>query len=162
MLVIFYCYKETRLYCCISMTMDLLCLSCCTFNRYCQIFNIGRTNFQTLMFLVSSCSCLRPIYWSPVLSRDWRCSRSSADRWCSNYIWVINNFIANEGGSYIRGFKVDTMCNTIHFLSIPDSRHPITHLWVWGMGCLFLLSTLMFCLSHFSAVCNIMIYRSML
>ena len=25
----------------------------------------------------------------------WRCSWISADRWCSNYIWVINNFIAN-------------------------------------------------------------------
>ena len=25
---------------------------------------------------------------------EWRCSWSSADRRCSNYIWVINNFIA--------------------------------------------------------------------
>ena len=30
----------------------------------------------------------------PVLSWEWRCSWSSADRRCSNYIWVINNFIA--------------------------------------------------------------------
>ena len=28
------------------------------------------------------------------LSREWRCSWSSADRRCSNYIWVINNSIA--------------------------------------------------------------------
>ena len=27
--------------------------------------------------------------------RDWRCSWSSADRRCSSYIWVINNFIAH-------------------------------------------------------------------
>ena len=27
-----------------------------------------------------------------MLSREWRCSRSSADRGCSNYIRVINNF----------------------------------------------------------------------
>ena len=46
------------------------------------------------MFLISSCSCLCPIQWSQVLSQEWRCSWSSADRRCSNYIWVINNFIA--------------------------------------------------------------------
>ena len=32
------------------------------------------------MLLVSSCICLCPIYWSQVLSREWRCSWSSADR----------------------------------------------------------------------------------
>ena len=42
------------------------------------------------MFLVSSCSCLCPIQWSQVLSRDWRCSWSNADRRYSNYISVIN------------------------------------------------------------------------
>ena len=46
------------------------------------------------MFLVSSCSCLCPIHWSQVFSRDWRCSCSNADRQCSNYIWVIKSFIA--------------------------------------------------------------------
>ena len=30
----------------------------------------------------------------PLLSRTWQCSESSADKGCSNYIWVINNFIA--------------------------------------------------------------------
>ena len=43
------------------------------------------------MLLVSSSSCLYPIRWSQVLSWGWRCSWSSADRRCSNYIWVINN-----------------------------------------------------------------------
>ena len=33
-------------------------------------------------------------------------TRSSADRWCSNYIWVIKNFIANSGASYIRDLTV--------------------------------------------------------
>ena len=46
------------------------------------------------MILVSSCSCLCPIHWSQVSNRERRCSWSSADRRCSNYIWVINNFIA--------------------------------------------------------------------
>ena len=46
------------------------------------------------MLLVSSCRCLFPIRWSHVLSWEWRCSWSSADRRCSDYIWVINNLIA--------------------------------------------------------------------
>ena len=57
------------------------------------------------MFLISSCSCLCAIYWSQVLSQEWRCSWSSADRQCSNYIWVINNFIA-YGASYIKELRV--------------------------------------------------------
>ena len=39
-------------------------------------------------------------------SREWRCSWSNADRRCSNYIWVINNFIANWGVTYIRDLMV--------------------------------------------------------
>ena len=54
------------------------------------------------MILVSSCICLCPFYWSRVLSREWRCSWSSADRRCSNYIWVINNLMAYKGASFIR------------------------------------------------------------
>ena len=30
-----------------------------------------------------------------------------ADRWCSNYIWVINNIIAYSGAPYIRGLTID-------------------------------------------------------
>ena len=44
--------------------------------------------------------------WSQMSSREWRCSWSSADRRCSNYIWVIDNFIVYQGASYIRGFTV--------------------------------------------------------
>ena len=40
-----------------------------------------------------SCSGLCPIHWSHVFSREWRCSWSSAGRWCSNYIWMINILI---------------------------------------------------------------------
>ena len=43
-------------------------------------------------------SCMCPIHWSQVLSREWRCSWSSADRRCPNYIWVvINDYIAYWG-----------------------------------------------------------------
>ena len=58
------------------------------------------------MFLVSSCSCLCPIHCSQVLSREWRCSWSSADRRCPSYIWVINNIIAHWGAAYISGLTV--------------------------------------------------------
>ena len=46
-----------------------------------------------------------------MLSRGWRCSWSSANRWCSNYIWVINNSVAFQGSlisevwRYTRGKK---------------------------------------------------------
>ena len=44
-------------------------------------------NTKTYIFLISSFSCLCPIHWSQVLSRWWRCSWSSTDRRCPNYIW---------------------------------------------------------------------------
>ena len=58
------------------------------------------------MFLVLSCNCLYPICCRQVLSREWRCSWSSADRRCSNYIWVINNLIAYWSATYIRDLTV--------------------------------------------------------
>ena len=60
------------------------------------------------MFLISSCNCLCAIYWSQVLSWEWRCSWCSADRRCSNYIWVIHNFITKWCASYIRDLTDST------------------------------------------------------
>ena len=45
-----------------------------------------------------------------VLSRGWRCSWSSADRRCSNYIWVINRLFAYQDATYIRGLTVSLAC----------------------------------------------------
>ena len=73
---------------------------------------------KLLMFLVSSCSCLCAIYWSQVLSREWRCSWCSAGRRCSNYIWVISNFIANWEAPYIKGFTVITLLHGNAFRAI--------------------------------------------
>ena len=54
------------------------------------------------MFLASSCSsCLCTVHWSQVLSQEWRSSWSSSESRCSNYIWVITNFIT-WGVTYIR------------------------------------------------------------
>ena len=72
-------------------------------------------NPKTEMFLVLSCSCLCKIYWNQVLSQKWRCSWSSADRRCSNYIWVINNFIAYYGVAYSRGLMTVTFSWTRAF-----------------------------------------------
>ena len=87
------------------------------------------------MFLVCSCSCICAIYWSQLLSREWRCSWSSVDRRCSNYIWVIDNFIAYYGASYIRGFTVTfinfiwTNPNFVNSLWLSDTIM-VTEIWV--------------------------------
>ena len=52
------------------------------------------------------CSCIRAIYWSQMLRGERRCSWSSADRRCSNYIWVVNKFNPKYGASYIRDLTV--------------------------------------------------------
>ena len=70
-----------------------------TYKQYCQISYIVKSliwvtpNPEIYMFLILSCSGLCAILCQ-VLSREWRCSCSNADRQCSNYIWVINNSIA--------------------------------------------------------------------
>ena len=66
------------------------------------------------MFLVSSCSYGCPIQWSQVFSWEWRCSWSSADRRCSNYIRVIDNFIALYSSTYIRDLTVLSLFKIVH------------------------------------------------
>ena len=79
-----------------------------------------RTNFSEILIVIQIFSfkklhlktssakwrlfCLGLNELSQVLSWEWRCSWSNADIRCSNYIWVINNFIACYGVTYIRGF----------------------------------------------------------
>ena len=99
------------------------------------------------MFLVSSWSCLRSIHWSQMLSWEWRCSLSSADRRCSNYIWVINNLIAYKGVTYIRGFRVTWQCNdkeTLYAslalcegnLEVMNSHHTRSVMWTFDVSSL--------------------------
>ena len=89
--------------------------------RYRQIFNIRGTKSQNLIFFVSSCSYLWALYWSNVLSQEWRCRWSSAGRRCSNYIWVINNFIAYWKAPYIRDL---TVYHTLNY-------HKTTNIALW-------------------------------
>ena len=74
-----------------------------------QISDVRRTE-SPKMFLVSSCGCFCPIFWSHVLSWEWRCSWSSAERRGYKYIWVINILIVYKGASYIRYFTVVPFC----------------------------------------------------
>ena len=60
--------------------------------------------------------------WSQVLSWEWRCSWSSADRQCSNYIWVINNFITNSDVSYIRDLTVCYFPNVLGHTCVFSDR----------------------------------------
>ena len=95
------------------------------------------------MILISSCICLCPIYWIQVLSREWRCSWSSADRRCSNYIWVINNLIAYSGAAHIRDLTVLTI----------DKPYPTCEGEIWVVYCVFKVwSECVFYLSHSCAV----------
>ena len=56
------------------------------------------------MFFASPCGCYYPIHWNQVLSREWRCSWSSADRRCSNYIWIINILLLSKMGALYKRF----------------------------------------------------------
>ena len=60
-----------------------------------ESLNIRDTRSQNWMFIVSSCSCPCPTHWSQMLSWEWRCSWRIACQCCSDYIWVINKFIAH-------------------------------------------------------------------
>ena len=57
------------------------------------------------MFLISACSCLCAIYWSQVLSGEWRCNWSSTDRRCFIYIWVTNNLIAYQSALILETWR---------------------------------------------------------
>ena len=72
-------------------------------------------------------SSLRPIHWSQ-LSREWRCSCSSADRRCSNYIWLINNVIAYQGVTYIRGLTVSLYLKPNSPIDICKAMFPLWRL----------------------------------
>ena len=87
------------------------------------------------MILVSTCSCLCPSHWSQVLSREWRCSWSSADRRCSNYIWVIDNFITFYGASYIRDLTVvqPLWISTVFGEGPRDWHHSIKYSILWSV-----------------------------
>ena len=78
---------------------------CQTFTGYRKTYDIRCT--KTSIFLVSPCSCLYPIHWSQAWSREWRCSWSSADRQCSNFIWVINILLPTKVHLILKFLRVN-------------------------------------------------------
>ena len=80
-----------------------LCIKCNWFQkRYCQTSNIRHTKSKNLNVSHLVLQLSLPNLVNHWLSRGWRCSWSSVDRRCSNYIWLIINFIAYWGASSIR------------------------------------------------------------
>ena len=66
-----------------------------------------------------------------MLSREWRCIWSSAERWCSNYIWVIKIVIAYQCVTYIRGLTVSQipwLLSTVMVLSVYEGYAFVFHL----------------------------------
>ena len=96
------CLEQGAVCVCVWMYTTVHALCMCTVKPLVQV----TPNSKTLMLLILSCSCLCPIHWRQVLSQGWRCSWKSAHRRCSNYIWVISNFIGYSGASYNRGLTV--------------------------------------------------------
>ena len=90
----------------------------CCMPYCCHTSNISHTYSPNLMFLILSGSCFCPIHWSQVLSWEWRCSWSSADRRCSNYIWVIDHFIAYQVTIYMIGLTVCSLLYCKNYKSI--------------------------------------------
>ena len=110
------------------------------------------------MILALSCSCLSPIHWSQVLSREWRCSWSCADRRCSNFIWVINKVIVYSGVSVWWTHKRHSIVYLKNLTALGDKRlyegNSIIKLCLKGnvkMTKVFLITLLLLAIaSHFS------------
>ena len=64
-----------------------------------------------------------------MLRRELRCSWSSADRRCSNYIWVINNLIAYQGVPYIKDLAVNFL--STHTIFYSSKKRSYTYLNKW-------------------------------
>ena len=112
---------------------------CCTFEiKATSPMNLyNETSPHSTLTSLLSLNDLWPIHWRQVLSWEWRCSWSSADRRCSNYIWVINNFIANLGVAYIRDSTVDILQrNPASKVQNITGQGSVNSLWisaaVWG------------------------------
>ena len=75
-------------------------------HKYRQTSNIRHTKSQNVNVSLLVLQLTLPNPLKQALSQEGRCSWSSTDRRCSNYIWVISSFIAYWGVTYIRGLTV--------------------------------------------------------
>ena len=103
------------------------------------------------MFLVLSHSCFNPNHWSQVFSREWRRSWSSADRRCSNYIWMISNCIPYKGVPYIRGLTVIWI---IMIMLHNNTSVNVTH---WYLGDLDVVLKMQFLIFYYLLVFSVLV-----
>ena len=89
--------------CCVRQEKYILGLGNWQHHQSSNIRPTKSPNFNVSRFVFS---CLGAIYWSQVLSSERRCRWSSANRRCSNYIWVIRKFITYYDAPYIGGLTV--------------------------------------------------------
>ena len=98
------------------------------------------------MFFILSFSCGFAIYWSQVLSQEWRCSWSSDNRQCSNYIWVMNNL---HDTMFVictcKKLDINFIHGYIHSWSYKNACHPSER----NMGCIFVLLSLPCCTQYY-------------
>ena len=84
----------------------------CTHVHYQLLSNLKykphQSQYLNVSGLVLQLSLPNPL--KPGVSQEWRCSWSRTDRWCSNCIWVINNFIAYKGVTHIKRFDGSYIC----------------------------------------------------
>ena len=98
-----YCFMGSYQWWFIIGSVGVLTMNRCQTNTVKPLIS-GSPNPKTQMLLVSS--RLAVVHWSQVLSREWRCSWSSAESWCPSYIWEINNFIVPSSAFYFRCLTV--------------------------------------------------------
>ena len=83
--------------------IKICCVNSCAIYVTFKLLVLAALNPKLKRF--SSYLAAAQIHWSQVLIREWICNWSSNDRWCSDNIWMINNFIA-RGVAYIRGLTL--------------------------------------------------------
>ena len=97
----------------------------CIYIMLCQQWNktVKSSNQHKLLYICfGSCSCLCPIHWRQVLSREWRCN------W-SMHIWVISKFIVYKGAAYIRGWWNIYMDIKSHSVGVSEATELLRQLW---------------------------------
>ena len=76
--------------------------------KYSRTLNISCTQSQNLNVSHLVFQLFLPQPLKPGVKSSMEIKLEQCDKHCSNYIWVINNFIAYQAASYIRGLRICT------------------------------------------------------
>ena len=102
-------------------------------NRHHQISNISCTKSKNLNIPRSSCSCFCPVYWSQVLSREWR--------WQAMLQLQLSDQRFHCLYSGIRGLTPSLQCCTNYVVVL---CHDWYHHKLYLLSCLFFISFIFF------------------